>query len=283
MRSRSLRRAGGRVAVYALLVLLAVPFVFPVYWMAVTGLKPLGEVFANPPSLFPAEPQWAVYLEPFRRGPFARQLFNSFYIALLVTGGTLLVSSLAGYAFARIRFRGSSTIFLLLLSALLVPAEVTIIPLFRLLNAFGWINTHLPLIVLPVFGGGAILGTFLMRQFFLSLPIELEEAGRVDGLGRLGLFWYIALPLARAPLAALAILAFLTSWNDFLEPLVFLRDVELFTLPLALNSFTDPASGIPVWNVQMAATTISVLPVLIAFFLAQRQFIQGIAGTGVKG
>lgn len=280
--SRAGRRIAGRVATYALLTLLAVPFVFPVYWMVVSGLKPLGEVFANPPSLWPADPQWGNYAQPFRDGPFARQFLNSFYIAALSTIGVLAVSSLAGYAFARIRFRGSSLLFIGLLSALLVPSEVTIIPLFRLMDRLGWIDTHLPLILLPIFGSMSILGTFLMRQFFITLPVELEQAGRVDGLGRLGLFWYIALPLSRAPLAALGILAFLHSWNEFLEPLVFLRSRELWTLPLALNSFTDPYTGIPIWNVQMAATALSVLPVLIVFLFAQRQFVQGIAGTGIK-
>jgi multiple sugar transport system permease protein len=281
-RRASRPRTAGRVATYLLLAVLAVPFVFPVYWMVVTGLKPISEVFATPPDLLPDLGGWQNFVEPFRRGPFARQFLNSAYIATLSTVGVLAVASLAGYAFARIRFRGSTVLFILLLSTLLVPAEVTIIPLFRLMNALGWIDTHLPLIVLPVFSGVSILGTFLMRQFFLSLPAELEQAGRIDGLGRFGLFRYVALPLARAPLAALAVLAFLSSWNEFLEPLVFLRTRELWTLPLALSTFTDPYTGVPIWNIQMAATSLSVLPVLVVFFLAQRQFVEGIAGTGIK-
>jgi multiple sugar transport system permease protein len=281
-RGRTGRRRVGIALTYLLLSIVAIPFVFPVYWMAVTGLKPLGEVFANPPVLWPGLSNWENYVEPFRRGEFARQFFNSLYIATATTLGVLVVSSLAGYAFARIRFPGRSVLFVVMLSALLIPQEVTIIPLFRLMDSFGWIDTHLPLLVLPVFGGFSILGTFLLRQFFIALPDELEQAGRVDGLGRLGLFWYVALPLARPPLAALAILAFLNSWNEFLEPLVFLRSSELWTLPLALASFTNPYDGIPIWNLQMAATTISVLPVLAVFFVAQRQFVQGIAGTGIK-
>jgi multiple sugar transport system permease protein len=281
-RGRRTRRVLRDLALYALLGLVALPFVFPVYWMAVTGLKPLGEVFANPPVLWPGLSGWENYVEPFRRGPFARQFANSLYIAAVSTVGVLAVSSFAGYAFARIRFRGRQVLFLVLLSALLIPQEVTIIPMFRLMDSFGWIDTHLPLLVLPVFGGFSILGTFLFRQYFIALPDELEQAGRVDGLGRLGLFWYVALPLARPPLAALAILAFLNSWNEFLEPLVFLRSTELWTLPVALASFTNPTDGIPIWNLQMAATTLSVIPVLAVFFVAQRQFVQGIAGTGIK-
>lgn len=270
------------ILIYVLMAVVAVPFVFPVYWMFVTGLKPLGEVFENPPQLWPADPQWGNYLVPFVETPFLRQFFNSLYIATISTLGVLVISSMAGYAFARINFRGRNVLFIMLLAALLIPVEVTIIPLFRLLDAFGWIDTHLALIMPTIFGVPAVLGVFLTRQFFLGLPIELEQAGRIDGLGRFGIFWHIALPLAKAPLAALSILTFLASWNDFLEPLVFLRTRELWTIPLALQSFTDPLTGVPIWNIQMAATALSVLPVLVVFFIAQRQFVQGIAGTGIK-
>ena len=271
-----------KLVVYVLMSLVAVPFVFPVFWMISTALKTYGDVFENPPVLFPADPQWHNFLTPFTTSPFLQQFMNSVYIAAVTTFGVLAVSSLAGYAFARIQFRGRNFLFILLLSALLVPPEVTIIPLFRIVSAFGWIDTHLSLIVPSIFGVPAVLGVFLMRQFFLSMPVELEQAGRVDGLGRFGIFARIALPLAKAPLAALAILTFLNSWNDFLEPLVFLRTRELWTVPIALQSFTDPITGIPIWNVQMAATTLSVVPVLLVFFVAQRQFVQGIAGTGIK-
>lgn len=279
---RSSRPWVAKLGMYVLLTLVAVPFVFPVYWMFSTALKTYGDVFENPPAFFPANPQWQNFLTPFTSGPFLQQFFNSLYIATLTTIGVLAVASLAGYAFARIQFRGRSILFIVLLSALLVPPEVTIIPLFRLVSAFGWVDTHLSLIVPSIFGVPAVLGIFLMRQFFISMPLELEQAGRVDGLGRFGIFARIALPLAKAPMAALAILTFLNSWNDFLEPLVFLRSRELWTVPIALQSFTDPITGIPIWNVQMAATTLSVIPVLLVFFVAQRQFVQGIAGTGIK-
>jgi len=267
---------------YLLLVALAVPFVFPLYWMFVTAVRPLGDVFANPPSLWPTDPQWQNFVTPFTTGPFLQQFGNSVYISAVCTVGVLAVSSLAGYAFARIEFRGRDAMFVVLLAALLIPSEVTIIPLFRLLRGFGWIDSHLALIVPGVFGVPCVLGVFLMRQFFRSMPGELEQAARIDGLGRFGIFARIALPLARGPLAALAILSFLNSWNEFLEPLVLLPSRELWTLPVALQSFTDPYTGIPVWNVQMAATFLSVLPVLAVFLVAQRQFVQGIAGTGIK-
>lgn len=280
---RRRRRIGvGTVLLYVLLTLVAVPFLLPLYWMFSTAIKSRGAVFENPPQFFPADPQWQNFVTVFQEGPFLLQFFNSVYIATITTVGVLLFASLAGYAFARIEFRGRGVLFILLLSALMVPSEATIIPMFRLIAAFGWVDNHLSLIVPSIFGVPVVLGVFLMRQFFLSMPIELEQAGRVDGLGRLGLFFRIALPLAKAPLAALAILTFLNSWNDFLEPLVFLRSTEQFTLPLALNSLTEPTTGNPIWNLQMAATTLSVFPVLAVFLVAQRQFVQGIAGTGIK-
>lgn len=276
------RHLWSRAGVYVLLALVAVPFLFPLYWMFVTALRPLGDVFANPPSLWPASPEWQNFATPFLTGPFLQQFLNSLYIAALCTLGVLAIASLAGYAFARIEFPGRDAIFVVLLAALLLPSEVTIIPLFRILKEFGWIDSHLSLIVPGIFGVPCVLGVFLMRQFFRAMPHELEQAARIDGLGRFGIFWRIALPLAKGPLAALSILTFLNSWNEFLEPLVFLPSRELWTLPVALQSFTDPYSGIPIYNVQMAATTLSVVPVLLVFLVAQRQFVQGIAGTGIK-
>lgn len=281
-RTVPVKKVLSRTAIYTLMAVLAIPFVFPVYWMFVTAIKPIKDVFANPPQLWPASPEWENFLAPFQMGPFLQQFLNSAYIATLTTIGVLAFGSLAGYAFARIRFRGRNVLFLMILSGMLVPAEVTIVPLYRLIDSLGWIDSHLALIIPGILGAPAVLAIFLMRQFFLSMPLELEQAARIDGLGRWGIFVKIALPLARAPLAALAILTFLASWNDFLEPLVFLRTRELWTVPIALQTFVDPASGVPIWNVQSAAMTLSVLPVLIVFMFAQKQFIQGIAGTGIK-
>lgn len=269
-------------ALYGLIAVLLVPFVVPLWWMVTTSVKPAFEVFAFPPTLLPQTWRWENYAEVFRIRPLACQYANSLYIAVLVTGGTLAVASATGYAFARIRFRGASLCFLLLLSALLVPDEVTIVPLYQLMQTFGWLDSHIPLVVLPVLGSQAVVGVFLMRQYFLGLPAELEEAGRVDGLGRFGLFWYIALPLAKPALAALTILSFLNSWNLFLEPLIFLRDRALFTLPIALTTYTD-TTGTPLWHLQLAATTVTVLPVVAVFMAAQRHFISGITAGGLKG
>jgi multiple sugar transport system permease protein len=271
-----------KVLVYGVLLVCCVPFVFPIWWMATTSLKPVTEIFAFPPSLLPGSPTLDAYRQVFDLQPFGRQYVNSLYIAVVVTLLTLAVSALAGYAFARIRFRGAGVVFVIVLTGLLVPNEVTIIPLYRMFDALGLVDTHWPLILVPALGAPSVLATFIMRQFFITLPGELEEAGRVDGLGRFGLFWRVSLPLARPAIGAVSIFTFLHSWNLYLEPIVFLSSKEKFTIPQALTQYVDAYGG-PMWNTQLAAATLSALPVLIIFVLAQRQFVEGLAQTGLKG
>lgn len=266
---------------YACLLVLAIPFIYPFWWMITGSLKNAAEIFDNP-GLLPSSWQWVNFQEIFSYQPFAAQYFNSFYIAVLVTTGTLCLGSLSGYAFARIRFKGSSVLFLLLLSSLMMPTEVTIVPNFFLMKALNLINTHIPLILLPLFGAQGAFVTFLMRQYFLTIPVELEEAAKIDGLGHFGIFWRIIIPNSLAALSAAAILTFLYSWNTFLEPLVFIDDVKLFTLPLALANFTD-MYGLPQWHLQLAATTLSVLPILIVFIIFQKKFINSMVSSGLKG
>jgi len=277
-----MRRKAERALLYAALLVLAVPFVFPFWWMLTSSLKSANEIFAYPPRLVPEVWQWQNLVDVFTYQPFARHYFNSLYIACLVTIGTIAVASLAGYAFARIRFPGRGILFVLLLSTLMMPAEVTIIPNFYIMQAVGLVNTHVPLVLIPIFGAAGVMGTFLMRQFFLGLPRELEEAAMIDGLGRLGVFWHIALPLAGPAIASLAVITFLASWNSFLEPLVYINDLELFTLPLSLRNFAD-AYGLPVWHLQLAATSLSVVPILIVYALAQRRIVESFATSGLKG
>jgi len=287
-RDERVRRGRGRpspwrkVVFYGILSVLAVPFVFPTWWMITSSFKPVNQIFAFPPELWPSSPTLDGYVGAFTAQPFALQYFNSMYIAILVTAGTMLFSSMAGYAFARIRFRGQGALFLVVLTGLLIPAEVTIVPLFQMFNSWGMIDTHWPLLLVTTFGAPSVLATFIMRQYFITLPVELEEAARIDGLGRWRIYWSIALPLSRSALAAVAIFTFLHVWNLYLEPTVYLQTPELFTLPQALTRYTDAYGG-EMWNVQLAAASLTALPVLIVFVFAQKQFVEGLAQTGLKG
>ncbi|HQZ13245.1 MAG TPA: carbohydrate ABC transporter permease [Devosia sp.] len=271
-----------KLALYGLLCVLSIPFLFPTWWMVTSSVKPISDIFAFPPQLIPRSFDWSTYRSVFELQPFAQQYWNSAYIAAIVTVGTMIVSSFAGYAFARIKFPGANLMFLIVLTGLLIPSEVTIVPLFQMFLKWGMVNTHWPLILVPIFGAPSVFATFVMRQFFIALPGELEEAARVDGLGRLKIFWTIALPLARPALAAVAIFTFLHSWNLYLEPIVFLTSPEKYTLPQALTQYVDVYQG-PMWNIQLAAATLTAIPVLIVFIFAQRQFIEGLAHTGLKG
>lgn len=279
---RNSKLTGWRLfGIYALLLVIAVPFLFPTWWMFTASLKPIEEVFSFPASLIPNDFQISNYAEVFRLQPFLRQYWNSMSIAIVVTIISVTISTMGGYAFARINFKWRSKMFIILLSALLMPAEVTLIPIFRLMVKSGLSDSFFPIILIPAFGAHAVVGLFLMRQFFLDFPAELEEAAEIDGLSRWKVFTKIALPLSGPALASLAIISFLYSWNLFLEPLVFLTEPNKYTLPVVLPQFTD-TYGAPIFNVQLAATSLSVIPVMIVFVMAQRHFIRGITMTGIK-
>ncbi len=271
-----------KVGLYGLMCVLLIPFVFPAWWMITSSVKPISDIFAFPPDLWPRRFDWSTYVRVFELQPFARQYWNSAYIAAIVTVGTMIISSMAGYAFARIKFPFSNAIFMVVLLGLLIPSEVTIVPLFQMFLGWGMINTHWPLILVPIFGAPSVFATFVMRQFFIALPVELEEAARVDGLGRFKIFWTIALPLSKPALGAVAIFTFLHSWNLYLEPIVFLSSTQMFTLPQALTQFTDAYGG-AMWNIQLAAATMTAIPVLLVFIVAQKQFVEGLAHSGLKG
>jgi multiple sugar transport system permease protein len=283
--TRSRRRLKGnlvtRSLLYVLLAILAVPFLYPTLWMLFSSFKPTSEIFAIPPTLIPHQWTFEAWPAIFTENPFARQYLNSLYIAVVVTLLTIFVAALAGYAFARIRFPFAGPLFLLLLSGMMLPTDVTVIPVFQWTNSLGLLDTHWPLILLPVFGSGGIVATFIFRQFFLSLPVELEEAGRLDGLGRFGIFRRIAMPLAGPAIGTVAILSFLRSFNTYFEALIFLKTPEMFTVGLGLTRYQDQY-GEPMWNTQLGATTLTVVPILIVFLFAQRQFVESLSQTGLK-
>lgn len=287
MKTKKLRRRGTRVTgwrllgLQILLLIMAVPFLFPTWWMVTASLKTVGEIFDFPNSLIPNGREWQNYQEVFRLQPYLKQYWNSLSIASIVTIIQVTICILGGYAFAKIRFFARDKLFVLMLAGLLMPAEVTLIPLFRLMVNWGLSDSYAPVILIPAFGAHAIVGVFLMRQFFIEIPVELEEAAEIDGLTKFQIFRKIALPLSGPAIASLSILTFLYSWNLFLEPLVFLTDPNRYTIPVVLPQFTD-TYGSPIWNIQLAATSLSVIPVMIVFVLAQRHFIRGITMTGLK-
>jgi multiple sugar transport system permease protein len=266
---------------YLILILISVPFLFPFLWMILGSFKTINELL-DVQSFWPTQLRWINFLDAINYQPFLRHYANSLYIAITVTLGTLFIASLAGYAFARIQFKGRSILFLILLSGLMMPVEVAIIPNFFLMRNVNLINTHWPLLLIPTFGARGVIATFIMRTYFLGLPIELEEAARLDGLNPFGIFRLIMLPLAYPAMGSVAILTFLNTWNNFLEPLVYVNNVNLFTIPLSLNNYSD-GFNIPAWNLQLAATTMAVVPMITLYVFTQKHITNAMALSGVKG
>lgn len=276
------KRFVNRGILYLLMFALAVPFVYPLLWMFLSSFKPAHEIFATPPSLLPGDWTLQGVQNVFTVNPFARQYFNSLYIAVIVTTVTVLISAMAGYAFARIDFPLRNKLFPVIVSAIFLPHEVTIIPIFRWVSELDLINTHWPLIIPTIFGARCVMPIFVFRQFFLTLPVELEESGKLDGLSRLGIFWRIAMPLAGPAVATVVILTFLSSFNIFFEALVYIRSPELFPVAVGITRYQD-TYGEPIYNSQLAATSLATIPILIVFLFAQRQFVEGLSRTGIKG
>jgi multiple sugar transport system permease protein len=257
----------------------AIIMVFPFLWMILTSLKDSSQAFLIPPRWIPNP--WALdnYPRSLQALPFDIGYFNSFYISAIVVTCTLLTASMAAYAFAKIKFPGREIVFLLFLATMMVPYQVTIIPLFLIMKYLGWVDTHLAIIVPPaLFNAFAV---FLLRQFIRGIPKELEEAAMIDGCNRLRTYWQIILPLLVPAMAALGIFLFLGSWNSFFVPLIFLNSPELFTVPLMLNQFRGQYTVD--WTLLMAGSAIAVIPVLVVYVLGQRKIIEGITLTGLTG
>lgn len=266
---------------YLLLLFVSFLILTPFLWMVSTSLKDETKVFQFPPQWLPSPIVWENYKQVFVTQPlFLTQYWNSLYIAVLVTIGTCLVGALAGYAFAKITFPFRNALFLILLSGMMIPNEVTIIPNFIWFSKLNLVNSHFPLIVPPILGAGGIFGVFLLRQFYITIPKDMDEAAEIDGCTPWQAFWRIMMPLASPAFATLAIFTFLNSWEDFLDPLIYISSSELFTLPIAMKLFTDTAGT--AWHLLMAASVMATLPLLMVFFFAQKKFIDGITMTGLK-
>jgi len=275
-RNRKVRNVGTEIFFYALMTVLAIIFLAPLAWMITASLKVERDVMATPPTFFPRDFQWQNYRDVWEVIP--RFLWNSVKLAAFNVVGVLFVTSLAAYAFARMQFRGRDVAFSILLSTLMVPGIVTLIPLYIIYREIGWVDTHYPLWVPRVLH--SVFAIFLLRQFFKQIPQDLEDAARLDGASTFEIYWRIMLPQVMPALAAVAIFTFLDSWNDLFGPLIFLNSPELQTLPVALKLFQGEYFSQV--SVLMAAATVSIIPVVLVFFAAQKYFMRGIVLTGLK-
>ena len=264
---------------HVLLIVLGMSFFLPFYWLVATSLKPDAQVFQSPPVWFPHPVMWRNYPSALTYVPFGRYLQNTLIICALSVFGTLLSSSLVAFSFSKIRWPGRNIAFLILLSTLMLPGQVTMIPIFAIFKSLHWIDTIKPLVV-PAFFGSAFF-IFLLRQFFMTIPLELSDAAKIDGCSEFDIYWRVILPLSKPALATVALFAFIGSWNDFLGPLIYLNSETKYTLSLGLQQFVSQHGA--EWSMLMAASTVMTIPIIVLFFFAQRTFIQGITLTGIKG
>ncbi|MBV7338417.1 carbohydrate ABC transporter permease [Chloroflexi bacterium TSY] len=253
---------------------------FPILWMLSTSLKSEIEVFQMPPSWIPATMNWNNYIDALTFNPFGTYFINSLYFALMVVVGEVISNSFIAFGFARLRAPGRNVIFIAVLATLMIPNEVTLIPQYVLFSKLEWLNSFKPLIVPAWFGSAYLI--FLMRQFFMGLPKEYDEAAIIEGAGYLTIWSRIILPLSKPVLGVVAIMSFIFHWNTYQGPLIYLNDNRLFTVSLGLAMFRTPFGGTP-WHWYMAASLVAILPCVVVFFIAQRYFVQGIVISGVKG
>jgi len=282
IRQRARRRRWERIGIYAVLIAGAVTMLAPFLWMISASLKSPGEVFSYQKPWWydwvPTSFVWENYVKAWRVVPFARFYLNSVLVVFLTTVGQVATSALSAYAFARLRFPGRDKIFFAYLATMMIPGAVTMIPVFILLRTLGWIDSYKAVVLPAIFSA---YGTFMLRQFFLTLPKDLEDAAKIDGCGYFGIFWKILLPLSKPALATLTTFTFMGSWMNFMWPLIVLNSHEKFTLPVGLAYFqslhhTD-------WTLLMAGSLMMILPILVLFIFNQRYFVEGIKLTGIKG
>lgn len=267
----------GHVVLHLTLIVFSLLAIIPFVWMLATSLKGQSELFSVTPSLLPKAWRWENYLDAFEQVPFARFYFNTVVVTALRVAGQLFFSAMAAYAFARLRFPGRNLLFFLVLAVMMVPGQVTLVPNYVLLKELHWLDTYQGLIIPSMFSA---FGTFLLRQFFLSLPQDLIDASVIDGCNPIQSFWYMALPLARSTMVAFGVLVTLWSWNDFLWPLIITNSTDMQMLSVGIAYFQG--QFVSNFAVMMAAATLSTIPMVVIFVLAQRQLIEGITMSGLK-
>jgi len=280
IRAKSTQRLIANIISYTLLFIGSFIILIPFYWLVSSSLKDSSHVFDIPPQWIPNPIRWSNYPEALKFMNFLGCLKNTCIITFTAMAGQLMSASLVAYGFARMRFPGRDTLFIVLLSTIMLPPQVTLIPIFKIFTSLGWYDTFYPLVV-PAYFGGGVFAIFLLRQYYMTIPIEMDEAAKIDGAGTLGVFTRVLLPQAKPALATVAIFSFMAHWNDFLGPLIYLGDPAKRTLALALWAFQGEHATD--WHLLMAAATVVMLPLLVLFFAAQKHFIQGVVISGVKG
>lgn len=285
----SYRKGGFRILLYVLVISIAVILTIPFIWAVSTSLKGPGSIYVYPPKLISVPVHWQNYLEVWRRVPFAKFFQNTFVVVGIGTIGQMACVSLVAYGFSRLKFPGREILFLLALSVMMIPAEMLLIPRFLIFKYLGWIDTLKPLIVPSFFGSGigGAFSIFLLRQFFLTIPRDLDDAAKIDGCNSFRIFWQIMLPLCKPVLASIGIFSFIWNWNEFLTPLIYLQSTEKFTLSVGLTFFqissTEVSTALPMENLLMAGAILTTVPCIIVFLWLQKYFIRGIVLSGIKG
>ncbi len=277
MRSSKLLRS---IVAHTFLILGSAIFLFPLLWLVVTSLKPADQILQSPPVWIPDRLAFETYWETIHAIPFFQYAGNTLYICVISTVGTVVSASLVAYGFSRIQWPGRDTLFIITIATMMIPFPVTMVPLYGVFKAFGWIGSFKPLTIPAWFGGGAF-NIFLLRQYFMTIPNSFADAARIDGSSEFGLYARIILPMAKPALMVVALFHFLFAWNDFLGPLLYLTDQDKFTLALGLQVFQTQHAGTP-WNLLLAACTLVSLPIVVLFFFTQKTFVRGIAMTGLK-
>jgi len=270
----------GRVVIHLVLIALSVVFLLPFFWMLSTALKSESQIFVNPPVWFPRPMQWDNFKKAVEYIPFFKYMRNTTFVAIMDVLGTVIACPLAAYGLSRIEWKGRDALFFITIAVMMIPTEVTMVPSFILYNKLGLVGTYLPLYITSFFGGRPFM-IFLLRQFFMNLPRDLEDAARIDGANELHIYAKIVLPLVVPGILTVALFRFMNSWNDFLGPLLYLSDEKMYTLSIGLQMFTTQYKT--QWALLMAASLLITLPVIVIYFFVQKRFIEGITFSGIKG
>lgn len=268
-----------KIFIYILMSIFAVFLGFPFLWMVITSLKTSGQIFIYPPVFIPDPVQFSNYSYAWIKASFSSYFFNSVFVTVLTVAGQITTSSLAAYSFSRLHYKGRDKIFLTYLATMMIPFPVIMVPNFIIMRVFHWLNSYQALIIPSIF---TAYGTFMLRQFFMSIPTELDEAATIDGSSKFGIFWKIIMPLSKPGIITLCVFSFIGSWNSFLWPLLVTNKQNMFTLPLGLAVFRGFEYNIQ-YNLLLAGTVICIMPILVIYLLAQKFFVEGIALSGIKG